>query len=192
MRLPVLDRCLFLTMMLIQLTGLSGAGKTTIAKATQALLQAQGHTVEIVDGDTYRQTLCSDLGFSAADRQENIRRLGNVAHEFTQQGKLAIIAAINPFEAVRQELLTQYGGHVVWIRCGLNTLVERDTKGLYRKALLPEGHPEKLSNLTGVNDVYEVPANPGLIIETDQETAEASSEKLYRFIVAQLAAEKQG
>lgn len=169
--------------MLIQLTGLSGAGKTTIATAAKLLLEQQGTAVEIVDGDTYRQTLCSDLGFSAADRQENIRRLGKVAYEFAQQGKVVIIAAINPFEAVRQELTQHYGALVVWIRCGLDTLVKRDTKGLYRKALLPEDHPDKLRNLTGVNDVYEVPQQPALIIETDRETADASAQRLADFIM---------
>jgi adenylylsulfate kinase len=172
--------------MLIQLTGLSGAGKSTLAQNTQNLLQAKGHAVEIIDGDTYRQTLCKDLGFSPQDRQENIRRLGKVAFEFSKQGVIAIIAAINPYEIVRQELWLQYQAPVVWVHCGLETLLKRDTKGLYRRALLPEGHAEKIYNLTGVNDVYEPPANAALIIETGKETVETSTQRLMNFILHQI------
>lgn len=172
-------------MVLIQLTGLSGAGKSTLAQRVKQLLENQSIGVEIVDGDAYRQTLCKDLGFSREDRMENIRRLGTVAHGFVQQGKVAIIAAISPFEVVRQELAAAYGAKTVWIHCDLDTLTRRDTKGLYRRAFLPDGHPEKLSNLTGVNDVYEIPAQPDLVIDTHQELLEVSAEKLCQFILAQ-------
>jgi adenylylsulfate kinase len=169
---------------IIQLTGLSGAGKTTLAQTTASLLEAGGHAVAIVDGDAYRKTLCKDLGFSAADRQENIRRLGKAAFELEQQGNIVIIAAINPFESIRRELEEQYNATVVWVRCPLEVLLKRDTKGLYHRALLPEGHPDKINNLTGVNDVFEPPVLPPLIIETGGETVMQSAEKLARFILS--------
>jgi adenylylsulfate kinase len=170
--------------MIIQFTGLSGAGKTTLASKVKLLLQQKRLDVEIIDGDVYRNTLCKDLGFSKEDRCENIRRLGKVAHEFSAAGAIAIIAAINPFEAVRNELLEKYGAKTVWIKCAVDVLTQRDTKGLYKRAALPDGHPEKIHNLTSVNDVYEAPALPHLVIDTAAETPDVSAEKLFRFITA--------
>jgi adenylylsulfate kinase len=172
--------------MILQFTGLSGAGKTTLAQKVKALLQQQQLPVEIIDGDVYRNTLCKDLGFSMADRCENIRRLGKLAHKFSGNNCIAIIAAINPYEAIRNELAEKYEAKTVWIKCSIDVLTQRDTKGLYKRAALPDGHPEKLHNLTGVNDVYEAPALPHLVIDTAAEDAAASTEKLYRFIVQQL------
>ncbi len=169
-------------MTILQFTGLSGAGKSTLALLVQQQLAAEAVQVEIIDGDTYRQTLCKDLGFSQADRMENIRRLGSVANEQAKKGKIAIIAAINPFEAVRQELKTTYNAHTVWIQCGLPTLTQRDTKGLYRRAMLPDTHPEKINNLTGVNDVYEVPAAPDLVINTEHSSAAADAAAICQYI----------
>jgi adenylylsulfate kinase len=173
--------------MVIQFTGLSGAGKTTLAKKVKALLEQQQLPAAIIDGDVYRNTLCKDLGFSKEDRCENIRRLGKLAHELSAAGAIAIIAAINPFEAIRKELAEKYEAKTVWIKCTIDVLTQRDTKGLYKRAALPDGHPEKLYNLTGVNDVYEAPALPHLVIDTAAETEAASAEKLYQFIVQQLA-----
>jgi adenylylsulfate kinase len=172
--------------MIVQFTGLSGAGKTTLAKAVQQLLQPHPIAVEIIDGDVYRNTLCKDLGFSRADRCENIRRLGKLAHEVDQPNKVVIIAAINPYQIVRQELAYQYGALTVWVRCSLPVLTQRDTKGLYKRALLPEGHPDKITNLTGVNDAYEPPPDAALVIDTETELPESSADRLYRFILEKL------
>lgn len=169
-------------MIIIQLTGLSGAGKSTIAQLTAALLEKEGRAVEIIDGDEYRKTICSDLGFSPEDRQENIRRLGTVAYTIARQGRIAIIAAINPYAAARNELATQYGAKTVWVNCTLEELVRRDTKGLYKRALLPDGAPGKILNLTGVNDTYEPPLLPDLVLETAMETPEESAGRLCAFI----------
>ncbi len=168
--------------MIIQLTGLSGSGKTTLAANIQSRLQAAQVTVAIVDGDVYRKTLCSDLGFSQADRQENIRRLGAAAADLAKTHDIVVIAAISPFEAVRQELKNKYNAFVVWIKCPLDVLTIRDTKGLYKKAMLPEGHPDKLYNLTGVNDIYEEPMSPDLVIDTSIESIETAAAKLEAFI----------
>jgi adenylylsulfate kinase len=169
-------------MLLIQMTGLSGAGKTTIAQKVKQLLEVHSVTVGVIDGDVYRKTICKDLGFSKEDRCENIRRLGNVADSFVKNGTIAIIAAINPYEQVRNELEEKYGAKTVWIKCDISILSERDPKGLYKRAMLPDDHPDKLFNLTGINDTYEIPAKPGLIIDTGHQTEQESAQKLYEFI----------
>lgn len=114
--------------------------------------------------------LCADLGLSKADRWENIRRLGQAAYVFTGSRYVVIIAAINPFEEARRERKEKYGVKTVWINCSITVLIERDTKGLYKRALLPENHPEKLNNLTGINDDYDLPSTCDLIINTHQQT----------------------
>src|SRR4051794_36996722 len=114
-------------MIFIQFTGLSGAGKSTIADLVKVQLEAVGHKVEVIDADVYRPILCTDLGYSARDRMENIRRLGFLGNLLAKNGIIAILAAINPYEAVRQELIS--GGHIVktvWINCNLATLIQRD------------------------------------------------------------------
>jgi adenylylsulfate kinase len=170
-------------MLIIQLTGLSGAGKTTISNYVKNKLGEQGLKVEIIDGDTYRKTLCADLGFSREDRCENIRRLAKAALSFSDTCDAAIIAAINPFEEIREELKTSHGIKTVWINCNVDVLIERDTKGLYRRALLPENHPDKLHNLTGINDSYDKPLQCDLIINTHAESIESSGDKLCGFIL---------
>ncbi|MCX6205017.1 MAG: adenylyl-sulfate kinase [Bacteroidetes bacterium] len=170
-------------MPIFQFTGLSGAGKTTLANATAQLFADKGIPIEIIDGDVYRKTICKDLGFSKEDRMENIRRLGLAAHPFSIQNKIVIISAINPYEEVRKELAVHFGAKTIYIKCGIDILTQRDTKGLYRRALLPDGHPDKLLHFTGINDRYEEPSNPDLVIETNLETIQASSEKIYNFIL---------
>jgi adenylylsulfate kinase len=174
-------------MLFIQLTGLSGSGKSTIANGVKKLLQSNGYCVEVVDGDVYRKKICSDLGFSRIDRHENIRRLGFVSNRFAENGIIAILAAINPYEEIRKELLL-YGGHVktVWINCDMDTLVKRDDKQLYKRAMLPDEHPDKIKNLTGVNDPYELPQNPDLVIDTAADDENRSIEILFNYIVKNL------
>lgn len=169
--------------MLIQFTGLSGAGKSTIAQLVKARLKLEGYSVEVIDADVYRPVLCPDLGFSKADRVENIRRLGFVANLLARNGIITILAAINPYEVSRREMIAK-GAHVktVWINCDLDTLIERDTKGLYNRASLPDGHADKLYNLTGVNDAYEMPVMPDLIINTHTETVDTSVDTVVAFI----------
>ena len=169
--------------MIIQLTGLSGAGKTTLVEGVKSLLEKQLFNTVIIDGDAYRKTICKDLGFSKEDRMENIRRLGKAAWSYKEEADIIMIAAINPFEEIRNELREKYGTKTVWIKCDLPVLIERDTKGLYRRALLHDDHPEKIFNLTGVNDTYEIPATPDLVIDTSRETAAQSVQKFYEFLL---------
>ena len=119
-------------MILIQLTGLSGAGKSTLSSNVKAELQQLGYKVEIIDGDIYRQNICRDLGFSEQDRIENIRRLSFIGLTLAKHGVVVILAAINPFEDIRQELKSSADFvKTVWVDCDLETLVRRDTKVLY-------------------------------------------------------------
>ncbi len=171
-------------MLLVQLTGLSGSGKTTVANLVKENFAARNIQIEVIDGDEYRNTLCKGLGFSFEDRVENLRRLGFVAKLLLKHNVISIISAINPFESVRQELAS-YSPKVrtVWLNCSVETLIERDAKGLYRKAMLPDGDPDKVYHFTGISDPYEIPKKPDLVINTDEETPEESARKLVEFIL---------
>jgi adenylylsulfate kinase len=171
-------------MPIIQLTGLSGCGKTTLSNKLKYLLAMKNITCHIVDGDQYRSTIFKDLGFSKDDRCENIRRLGKVAFELSQEADVVVIAAINPYCISRDQLEMQYGARLVWVDCPVNELIRRDTKGLYQKALLPNGHPNKIYNLTGINDTYEAPENYDLKLNTYAETADECAGRLFNFITA--------
>ena len=169
--------------MIIQFCGLSGSGKTTLATQVKQVLNDQDIRIEILDGDAYRKTICAGLGFSKAHRNENIRRLARIAHGFSGQHTIAIICAVNPYDDVRLEIADNYPNvKTIYIDCHLDVLIQRDTKGLYRRALLPQEHPEKIGNLTGVNDPFDIPANPDLIIKTDMESIDVSVQKLVAFI----------
>lgn len=169
--------------MIIQLCGLSGAGKTTIATSVKKKAMAYGTPIEIIDGDNYREFLCKDLGFSKADRCENIRRLGFVASRLSGHGIVCIISAINPYHAMREELTNAYDQvKTVFVDCPVEELVQRDTKGLYKRAMLPDNHPDKLRNLTGVNDPFEIPVLPDLHLKTNEKTIAACTSELFSFI----------
>ena len=166
-----------------QMTGLSGAGKSTIANMVRDRLLASGKQVEIIDGDVYRKSLCSDLGFSREDRIENIRRLGFVANLLSRNNIIVIIAAINPYEMARQENKELYDCRLIYVKCNIETLIQRDTKGLYQRAFLPDNHSDKIYNLTGVNDTFEIPQNVDLEIDTELESIEESVQKLLDFVI---------
>lgn len=173
--------------MIIQFCGLSGVGKSTLAGYTRKLLLKRGISVEIIDGDVYRSKLCKELGFSKKDRQENIRRLGFIASRFSRQGIVSIMSVINPYEETRNELVLSYPDvKTIYLDCSLENLYLRDTKGLYKRALLPNDDPNKLNNLTGVNDTFEVPEHPDLYINTGKSTIAECSAKIYEFIVQNL------
>ena len=158
----------------IWLTGLSGAGKSTIANALVDHLRAQGKKVELLDGDVVRTNLSKGLGFSKEDRDTNIRRIGFVANLLTRNGVAALVAAISPYRAVRDEVRETIGQFVeVHVDASLDELVRRDVKGLYEKALRGE-----IENFTGVSDPYEPPVAPEVHIDTEAETVEESVAKV--------------
>jgi sulfate adenylyltransferase/3'-phosphoadenosine 5'-phosphosulfate synthase len=155
-------------------TGMSGAGKSTIANAITPKLQALGKRVEILDGDEVRANLSKGLGFSKEDRDTNIRRIGYVAQLLTRNGAAVITAAISPYRDIRDEVRSRIGNFVeVYVHCPLETLITRDVKGLYKKALAGE-----IKEFTGVSDPYEEPLNPEVVVETHKETIEESANKI--------------
>ncbi len=170
--------------MIIQFCGLSGSGKSTLAVAVKKMLLNKGIAVEIIDGDEYRRELCADLGFSKKDRNENIRRLAFVASRFSAHRIVTIICAINPYQEIREEIAGKYSNvKTVFIDCSIEVLQSRDTKELYARANLPQDHPDHVPNLSGVNDPFEVPEHPDLVIETTHESMEYSAQKLYQFVL---------
>lgn len=169
--------------MIIQFCGLSGAGKTTVANLAKERLERNNKSVAVIDGDEYRETLCKGLGYSKQDRQENLRRMAFVAAQLSKYGVICLISSINPFNETRKEISDKYPNvKLVHVDCSLSVLTKRDTKNLYRKALLPDGHPEKIHNLTGVNDPFDIPANPDLYINTTDNSPEDCAQQLVSFI----------
>ena len=170
-------------MLLIQLFGLSGAGKTTLAQAVKNELINKNLKVEIIDGDEYRKVICKDLSFTQNDRIENIRRLGFIGNILARNGIVVILSAISPYEVAREELKNQYQNvYAIWLDCPIEELIKRDTKGLYYRALLPCNDPNKINNLTGINDTFEIPKNPDLIINTKENDIYEAKNKLVNFI----------
>lgn len=145
-------------------TGLSGAGKTTLARRIERGLQERGRRVEILDGDVVRQNLSKGLGFSKEERDIHIRRIGYVCNLLSRNGVAAISAAISPYRSVRDEVRATHHAACfveVYVECPLETLIQRDVKGLYRKALNGE-----IQHFTGVSDPYEPPVNPEVVVHT--------------------------
>ena len=172
----------------IQMTGMSGSGKSTLTKLVSQRLKKRGLLVEIIDGDEYRANLCSDLGFSKEDRNTNIRRLGFVSKVLSRNNVITIIAAINPYDEIRKELVNKNKNlKTVYVECKMNVLIERDVKGLYKKALLPDGHPDKIYNFTGISDPFEAPTNPDLVINTAKQPVDKSVKLLEQFILREIS-----
>ena len=152
-------------------TGLSGAGKSTLANAVNAALFEQGMACYVLDGDKIRHGLCTDLGFSDADREENIRRIGEVAKLFLDAGVVALTAFVSPFRADRDKVRALVSpGDFIEIHCAadLSVCEQRDTKGLYAKARAGE-----IKEFTGISSPYEAPETPELLVDTGNQSLEA-------------------
>ena len=155
-------------------TGLSGAGKTTIAAELAKVLRRQGHKVEVLDGDIVRKSLTRDLGYSRAERDENIRRIGFVADLLTRNGVIVLVSVISPYRDVREEVRHQIGNFMeVYVKAPLEVCEERDVKGLYKKARAGE-----IRGFTGIDDPYEPPLHPQVECLTDRETVTESVTKV--------------
>lgn len=159
----------------IWFTGLSGAGKTTVATLVEQELRSRGHRVEVLDGDIVRTHLSKGLGFSKEDRDENIRRIGFVCNLLSRNGVYSIAAAISPYREIRDEVRATAGGLFleVYVACPVEECARRDVKGLYAKAFAGE-----IKNFTGVSDPYEPPLNPEVILYTDRESPEQSAARV--------------
>jgi adenylyl-sulfate kinase len=151
-------------------TGLSGSGKTALAKRLEPILRERGLKVERLDGDIVRQNLTRDLGFSKEDRDKNIERVTFVAKLLTRNGVAVLCSFISPYIARRDKSRQEIGNFVeCYVECPLEALIERDVKGLYKKALNGE-----IQNFTGVSDPYEPPPNPEITVNSSTQTIDES------------------
>jgi len=168
----------------IWLTGLSGSGKTTLAQKIERRLFDKGCNVYMLDGDNIRDGLNSNLGFSDADREENIRRIGEVAALFARAGFIVITAFISPFMNDRKKALKAFkdNSYEIYLSCDLETCEKRDPKGLYKKARIGE-----IKDFTGIDSPYEVPKSPNLEIDTQSLSIEKSEKALYEFIIEKIS-----
>ena len=165
---------------LLWLTGLSGSGKSTIATAVERVLIQRGVAAYVLDGDNIRHGLSSDLGFSPEDRQENIRRIGEVAKLFVDAGVVVVCAFVSPYRADREKLRSSTGKDdfiEIYVRASLATCRARDPKGLYSKA-----DSGLIADLTGVGSPYEPPEHPELVLDTEVDELEASVERVIRLL----------
>lgn len=173
--------------MTLWFTGLPSAGKSTIAECVMRRLHAQGVRSETLDGDDLRRNLTSDLGFSRADREENVRRIGYVARILAAHGVVTLVPVIAPYAADRSDVRAQHEDTgvdfaEVYVTAPVDVCRSRDVKGLYAKQR--DGH---LTGLTGVDDPYEPPTRPDLRIDTQDQTIDRSVDTVYDFLTRRLA-----
>ncbi len=164
----------------IWFTGLSASGKSTIAVEADKILFAKGIHTYILDGDNVRYGLCGDLGFSAEDRAENIRRVGEVAHLFADSGAIVLTAFISPYRkdrAFAKSLLPEDEFIEVFVKADIETCKKRDPKGLYKKAIAGE-----IPDFTGISAPYEEPENPRLVLETEKLNVKECALKLVVYL----------
>ncbi|RPF50701.1 adenylyl-sulfate kinase [Aquisalibacillus elongatus] len=163
------------------LTGLSGSGKSTIANRVEEILHSRGVLTYLLDGDNVRLGLNKDLGFSAKDRQENIRRIGEVSRLFVDSGLIVLTSFISPYEEDRQSVRRIFndGEFIeIYIRCDLAVCEQRDPKGLYQKARNGE-----IKNFTGIDAPYQPPITPEITVDTAKLTVEECANKIIEYLV---------
>ena len=157
------------------LTGMSGAGKSTISDYIMARFRKEGAKVELLDGDIVRTKLSLGLGFSREDRDTNIRRIGFVAELLSRHGVIVVVAAISPYRQTREEVKGNIGRFLeVFVDCPIEVLAARDVKGLYKRAAAGE-----LTHFTGISDPYEPPPDPDVTVRSDRETVQESAAKIW-------------
>jgi adenylyl-sulfate kinase len=161
------------------LTGLSGSGKSTVGRLAAGQLRDLGYRVEVLDGDDVRQNLCAGLGFSRADRDENVRRIAFVADLLSRNGVVTFVAAVSPFRAAREAARGRMGRRFVevYVRASVEECERRDVKGLYTRARAGE-----IPAFTGVSDPYEEPLDPELTLDTESDSPEASAARLVEIV----------
>jgi adenylylsulfate kinase len=169
---------------IVWLTGLPGSGKSTIACAVEEKLHLSGFNTVVLDGDNIRHGLCADLGFSVEDRNENIRRVGELAKLYIEQGMVVIVALVSPIRSAREKIRQSFPAEdflEIYCRCPLSVCEERDPKGMY--ALARDG---RILNFTGVSSSYEEPLNPAQILNTGKESIEKSVDRLAQLLMGKL------
>ena len=165
----------------IWLTGLPSSGKTTLAHALGERLAKEGYPAEVLDGDVVRANLTKELGFSRADRAENVRRVGFVADLLSRNGVTAVCALISPYREDRDEVRRMHGDRFVevYVAAPLSVCIERDVKGLYARQ-----RAGTLVGLTGVDDTYEPPMHPDVVVPTHRQTVDESVDEVWRVVAA--------
>ena len=169
--------------LVLWLTGYSGAGKSTLAHAIERRLYEEDCATFVLDGDNVRHGLCNDLGFTQEDREENIRRVGEMAKLFTEAGVIAITAFISPYIADRERVrsILPAGEFIeIYCRCALDICEDRDVKGLYAKA-----RQGLISNFTGISSPYEPPPNPELTVDTGTRSLDDCVEQVIDYLKQQ-------
>lgn len=162
------------------LTGMSGAGKSTISDQLMARFHEAGVKVELLDGDIVRTNLSQGLGFSREDRDTNIRRIGFVADLLSRNGIIVVVAAISPYRETREEVKAKIANFLeVFVDCPIDVLAQRDVKGLYKRALAGE-----VGNFTGISDPYEPPLHPDVTVRSDCETIEEGVGRIWNELIA--------
>ncbi|MCS7141368.1 MAG: adenylyl-sulfate kinase [Candidatus Nitrosocaldus sp.] len=152
----------------VWLTGLSGSGKTTIARVLQRRLMDMGYRAELLDGDEVRKNLSPDLGFTKQDRETHARRVVYISKLLARNGVIALVSLISPYRAFRAYAREELKDFVeVYVKCSIDTCIKRDPKGLYKKALNGE-----IPDMTGIQDPYEEPLNPEITVDTDRQSVE--------------------
>ena len=160
------------------LTGLSGSGKSALATLVAEKLRETRKYVEILDGDVVRKSLTKDLGFTEVDRKTNLERVTFVAKLLSRNGVATIVSFISPYIVSRENARKETTNFIeLFVKCSLEVCIERDVKGLYKRALAGE-----IDNFTGVSHPYEEPPNPEIIVETDKEPLEESTEKILNYL----------
>jgi adenylylsulfate kinase len=156
--------------------GLSSSGKTTLAQLLARELAQRGVKVEVLDGDVVRSTVSRGLGFTPGERVTNLRRIAAMAHDLLRQKVVTIVAAICPYHAIREEVRSIIGEYVeVYLNCPLEVCINRDPKGLYRKAMAGE-----IQHFTGIDDPFDPPARPDIEVATHGEAPEESLIRILR------------
>ena len=158
----------------VWLTGLPGSGKTTIARRLEPMLRSLGLPVEVLDGDEVRKWLSPEAGFSREDRERHLRRVAHVSHLLARNGVAVIASFVSPYRSVRdfaRELIKDFVE--VYVKCSLETCMRRDPKGLYKRALKGE-----ISDMTGLQDVYEEPLKPEVVVDTEQMSPEECAQRI--------------
>ena len=169
-------------------TGLSGSGKSTLANAVGKVLSNAKHNVVVLDGDDIRQGLCSDLGFTKEDRQENLRRIGEVSKLFIEAGTIVLAAFISPYISDRKKIRSRFphdGFIEIYCKCDLKTCESRDPKGLYLKARKGE-----LNNFTGISSPYEPPIEPDIVVNSAKLSLDKEVDIIITFLIKKNLIEK--